>query len=108
MNPNPTANANPKYIPHSAPLQTTDAELLPPDNGVNLAQVGAVAARQVVEGIEANVEARRRAVKSDNMDRLAVEGRGPARAAVGAVPLWDGIRAADVGEALDLALSLPE
>jgi hypothetical protein len=106
MNPNPTTDANPKYIPPT-PLQTAGAGRRLPNIGVNTAQLGAVAARKVVEGSEANVEASSRAVNSQNVDRLAVVGCGPALAAVGRVPAGDGIRTANVREARNIALNLP-
>lgn len=62
---------------------------------------------QLVESSEANVETSRGVVNSQDVNRLAVVGRGPAGAAVRGVPAGDGVRATDVGEARDLALSVP-
>ena len=94
-------------LPYSSPLKSAVAEGHRLDIGLNAAQLDTVAVGQLVEGTESNVEASRGVVNSQDVNRLAVVGRGPAGAAVGGVPAGDGGGATDVGEARDLALGVP-
>ena len=74
---------------------------------VDAAQLGRPAVGQVVHGGLGDVEAGAGAVDGEDVDGAAVVRGAPARAAVGRVPARDGLGAADVREAPDVALDFP-
>jgi len=78
------------------------------DISLNAAQLHGPAIGEVVHGSLGDVEAIRGVVNCQNVDRPALECRLPACAAVGRVPAANGLSTADVWEALDIALDVPE
>ncbi len=74
---------------------------------IDPAQLNSPAVGEVVHGGLGDVEAGTGTVNSQDVDGAAVVGRAPAGPAVGRVPARDGLGAADVGEAFDVALDLP-
>lgn len=88
-------------------LETADAQGLLLDSGVNAAELDTVAAGQVVESGQTNVETRSSVVDGNDMDGLAVPGSGPASAAGRRVPAGDGLDTANVRETRDIALDVP-
>lgn len=87
--------------------QATAAERHLGDNGIDAAQSPRPPARQVIHGVEANVQPLGREVNGQDVDCLAPVRRLPASTAVGRIPLADCLDTANVWEAGYISLCLP-
>jgi hypothetical protein len=88
-------------IPLGSQPALSDADLL--DAGIDSSQLLRLAGSKLIHGGLGHVEAARCSVDGQHVDRLALIRDGIALAALVAVPGWDCVAAANVGEVWDLA-----